>query len=282
MSTISAKSVKSLRDRTGAGMMDCKKALQEVGGDEERAIDLLRKWGAARAAKRSERTTSEGLVHVEELDGAYAMVAVSSETDFVARNDEFHDFARRLARQVLTAGDLPDGETIDGAALLEHPGLEALGTEVTDLRARIGENITVEQAVRLQPAEASSTAAYVHFGGKIGVLVELAGGSGHDDAARDVAMHVAATDPIGVSADDIPSEARERERRLLVEQAEEEGKPESIVEKIVEGRMRKFYEQNALLLQPFVKDQDTTIQALLNGVAGGLTVRRFVRFQIGD
>lgn len=282
MATISAKSVKSLRDRTGAGMMDCKKALQEAGGDEEQAIDLLRKWGAAKAARRSERATSEGLVHVEQQGRNYAMVAVSSETDFVARNDEFRDYAERLARQVLAAGDLPDAETIEGEAVLERDGFEAFADEVVDLRARIGENITVEQAARLEPAETSSVASYVHFGGKIGVLVELAGGSGHEEAARDVAMHVAATDPIGVSPDDIPSEERDRERKLLVEQAKEEGKPESIVEKIVEGRMRKFYEQNALLLQPFVKDPDVTIQALLSDVAEGLTVRRFVRFQIGD
>jgi elongation factor Ts len=282
MGTISAKSVKSLRDRTGAGMMDCKKALQEVGGDEEQAIDLLRKWGAAKAARRSERATSEGLVHVEEQDGRYAMVAVSSETDFVARNDEFRDFGERLARHVLASGDVPDGETIEGEALLERGGFEGFGEEIVDLRARIGENITVERAVRLEPRDDSSVASYVHFGGKIGVLVELAGGSGHEAAAREVAMHVAAADPIGVSPDDIPSEERERERRLLSEQAKDEGKPESIVEKIVEGRMRKFYEQNALLLQPFVKDPDTTIQALLNSAAEGLTVRRFVRFQIGD
>lgn len=282
MATISAKAVKSLRDRTGAGMMDCKKALQEAGGDEEQAIDLLRKWGAAKAAKRSERDTSEGLVHVEDQDGRYAMVAVSSETDFVARNDEFRDFAERLARHVLAEDGLPDGETIAGDALLGRDGFSAFADEIVDLRARIGENVTVEQAVRLEPDESSSVASYVHFGGKIGVLVELAGGSGHDEAAREVAMHVAATDPIGVSPDDIPSEERDRERNLLAEQAKEEGKPESIVEKIVEGRMRKFYEQNALLLQPFVKDQDVTIQALLTGVAEGLTVRRFVRFQIGD
>lgn len=282
MATISAKAVKSLRDRTGAGMMDCKKALQEAEGDEEQAIDLLRKWGAAKAAKRSERATSEGLVHVEEQGGKYAMVAVSSETDFVARNDEFRDFAERLARHALTEGDLPDGETFAGDALLERNGFAAFADEIVDLRARIGENVTVEQAVRLEPEDDSSVASYVHFGGKIGVLVELAGGAGHDEAAREVAMHVAATDPIGVSPDDIPSEERDRERNLLAEQAKEEGKPEAIVEKIVEGRMRKFYEQNALLLQPFVKDQDVTVQALLSDVAEGLTVRRFVRFQIGD
>lgn len=279
--SISAKSVKSLRDRTGAGMMDCKRALEEVGGDEERAIDLLRKWGAAKAAKRSERETTEGLVHVASDDGRYAMVAVSSETDFVARNDEFQDFTERLTRAVLSS-QLPAGEVVDGEALFEREEFAPLAKELTGLRAKIGENITVYRAVRIEPAEDGTAASYVHFGGKIGVLVELAGGSGYEDAARDVAMHVAATDPIGVSPDDIPAEERERERKLLAEQAESEGKPESIVEKIVEGRMRKFYEQNALLLQPFVKDPDVTIQQRLESEADGLTVRRFVRFQIGD
>lgn len=281
MTNITAQSVKSLRDRTGAGMMDCKKALQEVGGDEEQAIDLLRKWGAAKAAKRSERDTTEGLIHVEEANGAYAMVAVSSETDFVARNDEFQDFTERLTRQVLSA-DLPDGEVLEGEDLLEREGFGPFARELTELRARIGENITIYQAVRMEATENATVASYVHFGGKIGVLVELAGGPGYEEAARDVAMHVAAADPVGVSPDDIPSEERERERQVLIEQARGEGKPEGIVEKIVEGRMRKFYEQNALLLQPFVKDQDLTIQERLSNEADGLTVRRFVRFQIGD
>jgi len=281
MTNITAQSVKSLRDRTGAGMMDCKKALQEVGGDEEQAIDLLRKWGAAKAAKRSERDTTEGLIHVEEANGAYAMVAVSSETDFVARNDEFQDFTERLTRQVLSA-DLPDGEVLEGEDLLEREGFGPFARELTELRARIGENITIYQAVRMEATENATVASYVHFGGKIGVLVELAGGPGYEEAARDVAMHVAAADPVGVSPDDIPSEERERERQVLIEQARGEGKPEGIVEKIVEGRMRKFYEQNALLLQPFVKDQDLTIQERLSKEADGLTVRRFVRFQIGD
>lgn len=281
MSTIKAQSVKSLRDRTGAGMMDCKKALLEVGGDEEQAIDLLRKWGAAKAAKRAERATSEGAVHIDEQNGAYAMVAVTSETDFVARNDEFKDFTRRVGDAIIGA-ELPDGEVLTGEQLLERPEFAAFETELTDLRARIGENITIHQAVRLAPAAGATTATYLHFGGKIGVIVELSGGAGHDDVARDVAMHIAAANPVGVSADDIPAAERERERNLLMEQAAEEGKPEAIVEKIVEGRMRKFYEQSALLLQGFVKDPDVTIQERLSSEAEGLTARRFVRFQIGD
>jgi len=281
MTTITAKSVKSLRDRTGAGMMDCKKALTEAGGDEEMAIDLLRKWGSAKAAKRAERDTREGTVHVEAGDSGFGMVAVSSETDFVARNDEFLDFAARIARAV-EASDLEDGEVVSGDDLLSRDDFAAYSQELVDLRSKIGENIGVHSAVRLQPAADSSTASYVHFGGRIGVLVELTGAADQEDAARDVAMHVAAANPVGVSPDDIPEAEKQRERQVLTEQALEEGKPEAIVEKIVEGRMRKFFEQSSLLLQAFVKDSDVTVEQMLGQKAEGLTVKRFVRFQIGE
>lgn len=281
MTVITAKSVKSLRDRTGAGMMDCKKALIEAGGDEEMAIDLLRKWGSAKAAKRAERDTREGTVHVEASDSGFAMVAVSSETDFVARNDEFQDFAVRIA-QAVGASDLEDGRSVPGDELLARDDFAAFGEELVALRAKIGENIGVHQAVRLEPAEGSSAASYVHFGGRIGVLVELIGAEGQEQAARDVAMHVAAANPVGVSPDDIPEAEKQRERQVFSEQALEEGKPEAIVEKIVEGRMRKFYEQSSLLLQAFVKDSDVTVEQMLSQQADGLTVKRFVRFQIGE
>ena len=281
MSTITAKLVKSLRDRTGAGMMDCKKALLEVDGDEELAIDLLRTWGAAKAAKRADRNTSEGVVHVESGDAGFAMVTVSSETDFVARNEGFQDFSSRLAGTVL-ASDLSDGQVVSGEDLLTQESFKSFSDELTDLRSKIGENITVQGAVRYQPDAGSSTAAYVHFGGKIGVLVELSGAEGQEEAARDVAMHVAAANPVGVSADDIPVEDRERERQIHIAQAKEEGKPEAIIEKIVEGRMRKFVQQSALLQQAFVKDSDVTIEQMLHQRAEGLSVRRFVRFQIGE
>ncbi len=281
MSTITAKLVKSLRDRTGAGMMDCKKALLEVDGDEELAIDLLRTWGAAKAAKRAERDTSEGVVHVESGDAGFAMVTVSSETDFVARNEGFQDFSTRLAGTVL-ASDLSDGQVVSGEDLLNQESFKSFSDELTDLRSKIGENITVQGAVRFQTGAGSSTAAYVHFGGKIGVLVELSGAEGQEEAARDVAMHVAAANPVGVSVDDIPAEDRERERQIHIAQAKEEGKPEAIIEKIVEGRMRKFYQQSALLQQAFVKDSDVTVEQMLHQRAEGLSVRRFVRFQIGE
>ena len=281
MTTITAKSVKSLRDRTGAGMMDCKKALLEAGGDEETAIDLLRKWGSAKAAKRAERDTREGVVVVEAGESGFGMVAVSSETDFVARNAEFQDFSLRLARAV-EASDLEDGKSVTGDELLAREDFSAFGEELVDLRTKIGENIGVHRAARLQPDGASSAASYVHFGGRIGVLVELSGAEGQVQAARDVAMHIAAANPVGVSPDDIPEAEKERERQVLSEQALEEGKPEAIVQKIVEGRMRKFFEQSSLLLQPFVKDSDVTVEQMLNQQADGLTVKRFVRFQIGE
>jgi elongation factor Ts len=283
MAEITARAVKSLRDRTGAGMMDCKKALLEADGDEEQAIDLLRQWGAAKAAKRAERETSEGLVEILSRDGATAMVAVSTETDFVARNDEFQDFARRLANAVIEA-DLPDGEVMSGEDLLERPEFKQFAEEVVDLRSKIGENIQVHRAVRLAAGDTGALATYLHFGGKIGVAVELEGATGEavQGLARDVAMHVAAARPAGVRPEDIPADVQARERAVLTEQTKAEGKPEQIVEKIVDGRMRKFFEQNSLLMQAFVKDPDTTISDLLKAHDENLTVRRFVRFEIGE
>ncbi len=286
MTEITVEAIKSLRDRTGAGMMDCKEALQETGGDEEEAIDLLRKKGASKAAKRAERATDEGTVKVagSEGSGPVAMVAVTSETDFVAKNDEFVAFARRAAR-VARDADLPEGETRSGEELLDLPEDEPLREELNGLRAKIGENLQLDRWVRWEPADDAVVADYVHFGDKIGVLVELGGVDDREEAgtlARDVAMHVAASEPAGVRREDIPEEERERERKVLREQAEEEGKPPDIVEKIVEGRMRKFFEENALLEQPFVKDPDVTVGDHVAGGGEGLEVRRFVRFEVGS
>lgn len=283
MSGITAQAVKSLRDRTGAGMMDCKKALIEAGGDEEQAIDLLRQWGSAKAAKRAERETSEGVVEIVSRDDATAMVSVSSETDFVARNAEFQDFATRLAEAII-GSDLPDGEILTSEELLDRPGFESFAAEVAELRVRIGENIQVHRAVRYATGDRGTVGSYLHFGGRIGVVVELlgAGGDEIEGLARDVAMHVAAARPVGVSPEDIPSEVQERERAVLTEQTRAEGKPEQIVDKIVEGRMRKYFEQQSLLLQAFVKDPDQTVADFLAAHAGDVSVRRFARFEIGE
>lgn len=280
MAQITAQLVKTLRQRTGAGMMDCKGALLETDGDLEGAIDLLRQKGTAKAAKRAARETTEGIVVIREVDGRIAMVEVSSETDFVARNDEFQAYAEGLANLALQQ-DLAPGEVLSGEELLGLPAFAEAASKLEDLRAKIGENLQVR---RLVVYEGDGVGSYLHFGGGIGVLVELAGASGSDAAplARDVAMHVAAANPIGVSPDDIPEGERERERSVLVEQTKAEGKPEAIIEKIVEGRMRKYFEQNSLLMQAFVKDTDTTVGGMLEAAVPGLTVRRFARFSVAE
>ena len=283
MSEITAAAVKALRERTGAGMMDCKRALQETGGDEEAAIDLLRKSGAAKAAKRADRTTSEGIVAaaVDEESGAVAMVQVASETDFVARNEQFVAFADRAVRTLLAERD---GEAWTVDDLLDAPAGAPLRAELDELRATIGENLALTAFARYEPGPESTLASYLHFGNRIGVLVELQGTSESTDLERlahDVALHIAASRPIGISPDDVPEEEKERERRVLTEQAEAEGKPPEIAQRIVEGRMRKFYEQTALLWQPFVKDPDRKISDLLEA-AGDVTVKRFARFDVGD
>ena len=281
MSEITAAAVKSLRDRTGAGMMDCKKVLLEAGGDEETAIDLLRQRGAAKAAKRAARTASEGTVHVAERDGKVVMVEVLTETDFVARSDAFETFATSVAEALLDLQS-PDGEVLNGEAIFAMDGGEELGTALGVLRVQVGENVQLSKAVRYVIGDAGVVGSYLHFGNRIGVLVELAGaGDAGGDTARGIAMHAAATNPAGLSPDDIPAEVIERERTVLVEQAKEAGKPPAIVEKMVEGRMRKYFEENALLWQAFVRDPDKTIKELVADAGEGATVRRFVRFEVG-
>jgi len=278
MAEITAAAVKSLRDRTGAGMMDCKKALQEAGGDEEAAIDILRLSGAAKAAKRATKAASEGVVHIAERAGKVAMVEVLTETDFVARSDPFESFAESAATALF---DLPvaDGEVMTGEAIFAMDGGADLEAALDALRVQVGENVQVGRAVRYDIGDANVVGSYLHFGNRIGVMVEVAGTG--EEAARDIAMHAAATNPVGLSPDDIPSEVVERERSVLIEQAKESGKPAEIAEKMVEGRMRKFFEENALLWQTFVRDPDKKIKDLVADAGGDATVRRFVRFEVG-
>lgn len=281
MTQITAGAVKALRDRTGAGMMDCKRALIESDGDTERAVDLLRKAGAAKAAKRVARAVSEGTIRIAMRDGSASMVEVLSETDFVARSEAFEDFSRDLADRLLDL-PVPDGETVQGAALLQLEGADAIESRLNELRVQVGENVQVGRAVRYDLGADGAFASYVHFGNRIGVLLEVSdSGDAATEAARGIAMHAAATNPRGVSPDDIPEAEVERERKLLTEQALEQGKPASITEKIVEGRMRKFYEENALLWQAYVRDPDLTVKDVLGKAGDDLAVRRFVRFEVG-
>lgn len=275
---ISAAQVKELRDRTGAGMMDCKKALQETGGDMEAAIDLLRSKGAAKAAKRAGKEATEGVVasYVDEDAGVGALVEVNCETDFVARNDEFQALAAELAEHVAKHEDV-DG-TGEGESLLEHGfmgGDRTVDQVVTQKSAKTGEKVVVRNFARF--ASDGRLGAYVHLGGKIGVLVELDPGAS-EELARDVAMHIAASRPLAVTPEELPEDVVERERQVYLEQVRQEGKPENIQERIVEGKLGKFYQENALVEQPFVKDPDTTVGELV----ADTKIRRFARYELGD
>jgi elongation factor Ts len=275
---ISAAQVKELRDRTGAGMMDCKKALQETEGDMEAAIDLLRSKGAAKAAKRAGKEATEGVVasYVDEDTGVGALVEVNCETDFVARNDEFQALAQDLAEHVARHEDADGegaGEDLDAHAF--QGGERTVEQVVTQTSAKTGEKVVFRNWARYDAD--GVLGAYVHMGGKIGVLVELDAGAS-EELARDVAMHIAASRPLAVTAEDLPEAVVEREREVYLKQVQEEGKPEHIQDRIVEGKLGKFFKENALLEQPFVKDPDVTVGALV----ADTKIRRFARYELGE
>jgi elongation factor Ts len=262
--------VKELRERTGVGMMDCKKALVDAGGDIDVAAELLRKAGQAKADKKSGRIAAEGRVIITQAANAFAILEINAETDFVAKDDSFLAFADLVGAAIL-AEKPADLEAlmalpVDGATLEETRAA---------LVAKIGENISVR---RFELLEADGTVgSYVHMN-RIGVLVEIEGG---DDAlAKDIAMQVAATSPQFVSIDDVPADEREREREILAAQAEQAGKPPEIVAKMVEGRLAKHFDEVTLLGQPFVKDPDRKVRDLLGDA--GATVKRFVRYAVGE
>lgn len=269
---IGAAVVKELRERTGAGMMDCKRALVEAGGDLEQASELLRKSGQAKADKKAARVAAEGTVLVKgTTDGnKYVVVEVNSETDFVAKDENFAGFAATVAETALT------GEHADVAALMasESDG-KTLETRRQELVAKVGENIAVRRFQVLQSSE--TIGSYSHMG-RIGVLVELQGGD--SGLARDLAMQVAATSPRYVSAAEVPEDELAKEREILAAQALQEGKPEDIVQKMVEGRLRKHLDEVTLTGQPFVKDPDTKVEKLLAAV--GASALSFVRYEVGE
>lgn len=273
---ISAALVKDLRERTGAGMMECKKALIESDGDIDAAIETMRKSGQAKAAKKAGRVAADGVVELRIADdgGSALMVEVNSETDFVAKDEHFAGFAAAVADTALERGIDDEG------ALAAQPLARGEGESIEEARqaliAKIGENVAVRRVHRLTAPEGRFY-SYRH-GVRIGVLVELLGGD--ESLGRDIAMHVAASNPLCVAADDVPAEARERERAIFKAQALESGKPENIIDKIIEGRMRKYLEEVTLLGQAFVKDPDTSVGELLK--ARGAEVKRFVRMEVGE
>jgi len=268
---ISASMVKELRERTGAGMMECKKALVETGGDMDGAVELLRKSGQAKADKKSGRVAADGRVVITADGKQAAMVEINSETDFVAKDDNFTAFAESVAASVL-AGDAADVDGLSAESLADGRTVEAARTELV---TKVGENISVRRFARIQAAD--HLGSYAH-GARIGAMVSLQGGDA--ELARDIAMHVAATNPVCIDESGVPADTLERERRIFAEQAAESGKPPEIVEKMVNGRVAKFLKEITLLGQPFVKDPDTSVAKLLQGA--GATVTQMIRYEVGE
>ena len=287
MANITATMVKDLRDKTGAGMMDCKNALNETAGDMEAAIDWLRKKGISKAAKKAGRAAAEGLVGVATGNGAGALVEVNAETDFVARNEEFKGFVKSAAAIALKEGG--DLQKLLGAA---HGGATVEST-LTALVAKIGENMSVRRTIALS-VNPGVVAAYVHNAaspelGKIGVLVALKSTADAEKLsalAKQIAMHVAAAAPLAITPEHLSKDVVERERNVQTEIARQSGKAEAVIEKMMEGRMRKFYEETVLLSQTFVIDGETQISKVLEKASKDLgapvVIEAFVRFQVGE
>ncbi len=270
---ISAQLVKDLRERTGAGMMECKKALVEADGDIEAAIEVMRKRGLAKADKKAGRVAAEGAIVVSTSDDARkgAMVEINSETDFVAAGDDFKAFSQKIADLVLKENPAD----LDALMALTLDGGEDVATAQKALIAKIGENIEIRRFVRYETS--GVLASYLH-GSRIGVMVELEGG---DEAlARDICMHIAASQPLHITPDEVSADVVAKEKDILVEQAKDSGKPAEIIEKMVDGRLRKWLGEITLLGQPFVKDPDQTVGKLLE--SKGATVKHFTRFEVGE
>lgn len=288
MANIPAGMVKDLRDKTGAGMMDCKTALSETNGDFEQAVDWLRKKGLAKAAKKAGRTAAEGLIGIATQIDCGAVVEVNSETDFVARGTEFQDYVRKAAQQALEE----EGE-LERLLLSPFDSRQTMAEALTALVAKIGENMSVRRSAGLAVSP-GVIASYVHNAvaadlGKIGVLVALES-EGNVDAllrlGKQLAMHVAAANPLALTVDAVPPATIARERSIYEDQARQSGKPENVIAKMVDGRMRKFYEENVLLSQIFVIDGETPVSTVVEkaakDVGAPVRITGFVRFAVGE
>lgn len=272
---ISAKLVMELRAKTGAGMMDCKKALIETNGDLQTAIDYLREKGISKAAKKASRIAAEGLVFISvSNDGKTgAMLELNSETDFVAKNGDFINFGNKLVAQILTN----DISTVDELKNLEVDGSK-INDQLTSLIAIIGENMNIRRFSKA--ASESFVTTYIHMGGKIGVLLNMEGEINEENKtrAKDIAMHIAAMAPDFMDSTDVPEEVLEKEKAIVRAQLLEQGKPENIIDNILIGKMNKYYEENCLLKQKFVKDDKLTVAQY----AGKLKIISFDRFKLGE
>jgi len=270
---ITAATVKELRERTGAGMMDCKKALQEADGDIEKAIEDMRKSGMAKAAKKAGRVAAEGLLVIkQDADSAQMVIAeINAETDFVTKDDNFKGFCEQVADCIL-ANQPVDIDSLMGSNMGEQTVEEAR----QQLVAKIGENTSVRRFSLIDSAQ-GILGSYLH-GVRIGVIVELEGGD--EGLAKDIAMHIAASNPVCIAEADVPQDLLDKEKEILIAQAEESGKPPEIIEKMIGGRINKFLKEITLLGQPFVKDPDQTVSKLLE--SGGATVKSFIRYEVGE
>ncbi|MDQ7038123.1 MAG: translation elongation factor Ts [Aquificota bacterium] len=284
---VSIEEVKRLREMTGAGMLDCKKALEEAGGDIEKAKEILRVKGLAKAEKKAARETREGVVQVKVSGDKKrgVILEVNCETDFVARNEEFRKLVDLIADHILSTDKNRNREG-EGKDIEDQPFFmdtsKTLGDVIKEAIAKIGENIRLSRFVRIDTE--NSLHSYVHGGGRIGVILEFRSRGLDGDVLRvvqDVALQIAAMRPEYVSVETVPDEVIDRERRILREQALREGKPEHIIDRIVEGKLRKFYEEKVLMEQAFIKDENRTVKEMLESSGSGIEILRFVRFEIG-
>ncbi|MCT6923576.1 MULTISPECIES: translation elongation factor Ts [Bacillales] len=271
---ITAQLVKELREKTGAGMMDCKKALVETDGNLEAAIDFLREKGLAAAGKKADRIAAEGTTYILEQGNEAILVEVNAETDFVAKNEKFQVLVASLAEQLLAAKPA----SVEAALELEKDGVK-IADQISQATATIGEKISLRRFEVKTKTDADAFGAYLHMGGRIGVLVVLEG-STDAAAAKDIAMHIAAINPTYVSRDEVSADEVERERKVLTEQALNEGKPENIVAKMVEGRLGKYFEDVCLLDQTFVKNSDQKVRDFVKSTGGNVTA--FTRYAVGE
>jgi len=274
--SISASMVKELREKTGAGMMDCKKALTETNGDMEKAIDFLREKGLASAAKKADRIAAEGLTSVSVSGNKAVLLEVNCETDFVAKNADFQGFINELAELILAKSPA----SVEELSTIQM-GEGTVQERLSSLIAKIGENMNIRRFKVVDKKDTDSFGAYVHMGGRISVLTVVEN-STNENVAKDIAMHIAAINPRFLSKDQVSEEVVAQEREILTQQALNEGKPANIVEKMVEGRLSKFYQEVVLLEQAFVKDPDITVGKLVQKEGNNASVREFHRFELGE
>lgn len=274
MAQITASLVKELRERTGAGMMDCKKALTQTDGDIEAAIDYLRENGIAKAAKKADRIAAEGLSYIEVKGNKAVILEINSETDFVAKNEKFVALVKNVAEAILAA----EPATLEEALQVEAQGgtVEAV---INEGIATIGEKLSLRRFEVVTKTDADAFGAYSHMGGRIGVLT-LVEGSTDEEAAKDVAMHIAALAPKYLDESEVPADVLEHEKKVLTEQALNEGKPANIVEKMIVGRINKFLEEITVVKQKFVKDDSFTVEKFVASKGGKLA--KFVRYEVGE